>query len=237
MDLFLVAVEKFVNTPKAFIAVALACLMIFIGLSSYKKHVARVIYFDKDIIRVNSKYLRRMLIMFGPLSVMVHLILSYSNYLHNDYTNQPFLFIQYSIPLFALTTFQNIAIIMREEKIPMGKAIVAVIPGSSFYILFYCFLGAAYSSVWLLVIIAILGIVTPNLLNVAIVICLSEKSKVKVKIYTDDGDIYDINKKDLIEGTKEITLKLRDMNGKVNQSIFINNDKITKKEYYRVERD
>ncbi len=175
--------------------------------------------------------------MFVPLFILVQIILSYSNYIHNDYTNQPFFFIIYSIPLFALTVCQNVSKIVKEDNFSVGKAILAVMPGASFYILFYCFLGAANKSIWILVMIAILRIISPSILDVGIVFCLSEKSKIKIKVYLDDGNIYDIDKKDFFEGSKEITVKERDTDGRVCQSIFINNDKIIKKEYYRVEKE
>ena len=142
MELFLIAVDKFINTPKAFIVVVLVVILVMICIGSYKKHVSRTIYPDREFLRVNRKYLKKMLGMFAVF-FLVEVILSYSNYIHNDYTNQPFLFIIYSIPLFALTVCQNVAIIMKEDNFSCRKAILAVVPGSSFYILFYCFLSAA----------------------------------------------------------------------------------------------
>ncbi len=47
MDLFIIAVDKFVNTPKAFIVVALVCIIIMICIEAYKKHVSRIIYPDE----------------------------------------------------------------------------------------------------------------------------------------------------------------------------------------------
>lgn len=51
------------------------------------------------------------------------------------------------------------------------------------------------------------------------------------------GNIYDVDKKDFIQGGKEAAIKVRDSDGRVCQSIFINNDKIIKKEYYRAEKE
>lgn len=235
MELFLIAVEKFINTPIAFIIVVLTLVAVIICIGAYKKHVSRTIYLDKELLRVNCKYLRKMLGMFGPICILTQIMLSYSNFIHNDYTNQPFFFIVYSIPLFALIVCQDVAKIMKEDNFSSRKAILAVTPGSSFYILFYCFLGAANKSVWILVVIAILGVIIPFILDVGVVFCLSEKSKIKV--YVDDGSLYDIDKKDFIEGNKEITVKMRDADERVCQSIFINSDKIMKKEYYRVEKE
>lgn len=237
MELFLIAVEKFVNTPIAFIIVVLALTVFIICIGTYKKHVSRTIYLDREILRVNHKYLKKMLGMFFPMSILVQIMLLCSNYLHNDYSNQPFFFIVYSIPLFALTVCQNVAIIMKEDNFSSRKAILAIVPGSSFYILFYCFLGAANKSVWILAVIAILGVIIPLILDVGIVFLASEKSKIKIKVYIDNGNIYDIDKKDFIQGSKEVTIKVRDTDGRVCQSIFINNDKIIKKEYYRVEKE
>ena len=214
MELFLIVVDKFINTPKAFSVVILVCILVIICINSYKKHVSRNIYPDREFLRVNRRYLRKMLGMFAPVFILTEIILSYSNYMHNDYTNQPFLFIMYSIPLFALTVCQNVAIIMKEDNFSCRKAILAVLPGSSFYILFYCFLSA-----------------------VGTVFLVSEKSKIKIKIYDDNGNIYDVDKKDFIQGGKEVTIKVRDSDGRVCQSIFINNDKIIKKEYYRAEKN
>lgn len=103
MELFLIAVDKFINTPKAFSVVILVGILVIICINSYKKHVSRNIYPDREFLRVNRRYLRKMLGMFAPVFILTEIILSYSNYMHNDYTNQPFLFIMYSIPLFALT--------------------------------------------------------------------------------------------------------------------------------------
>ena len=48
---------------------------------------------------------------------------------------------------------------------------------------------------------------------------------------------YDIDKKDFIQGSKEVTIKERDEDGRVCRSVFISNDKIIKKEYYRAEKE
>ena len=237
MELFLIAVDKFINTPKAFSVVILVGILVIICINSYKKHVSRNIYPDREFLRVNRRYLRKMLGMFALVSIFTEIILSYSNYMHNDYTNQPFLFIMYSIPLFALTVCQNVAIIMKEDNFSCRKAILAVLPGSSFYILFYCSLSAANKGVWILAVIAILGVIIPSILDVGTVFLVSEKSKIKIKIYDDNGNIYDVDKKDFIQGGKEVTIKVRDSDGRVCQSIFINNDKIIKKEYYRAEKN
>ncbi len=237
MELFLIAVDKFINTPKAFSVVILVGILVIICINSYKKHVSRNIYPDREFLRVNRRYLRKMLGMFAPVFILTEIILSYSNYMHNDYTNQPFLFIMYSIPLFALTVCQNVAIIMKEDNFSCRKVILAVLPGSSFYILFYCFLSAANKGVWILAVIAILGVIIPSILDVGTVFLVSEKSKIKIKIYDDNGNIYDVDKKDFIQGGKEVTIKVRDSDGRVCQSIFINNDKIIKKEYYRAEKN
>lgn len=235
MELFVIAVEKFIDTPIAFIIVVLALVVGKICIGLHKKHVSRTIYLDREILRVNRKYLRKMLGMFMPISFLGQIILSYSNYIHNDYTNQPFFFIVYSIPLFALTVCQNVTIIMKKENFNSKKAILAVMPGSSFYILFYCFLGAANKSVWILAVIAILGVIIPPILDIGIVFLTSEKSKIKIKVYVDNGNIYNIDKKDFMQGNKEVTIKVRDEDGRVCQSVLINNDKIIKKEYYRAE--
>lgn len=237
MELFLIAVDKFINTPKAFIVVVLVGILVMICIGSYKKHVSRTIYPDREFLRVNRKYVKKMLGMFAPMFFLVEIILSYSNYIHNNYTNQPFLFIIYSIPLFALTVCQNVAIIMKEDNFSYRKAILAVVPGSSFYILFYYFLSAANKGVWILAVIAILGVIIPPILDAGTVYFVSEKSKIKIKIYVDNGNIYDVDKKDFIQGGKEVTIKVRDSDGRVCQSIFINNDKIIKKEYYRAEKE
>lgn len=237
MELFVIAVDKFVNSPKAFIVVALICIIVMIFIGAYKKHVSKTIYLDREILRVNRKYLRKMLCMFIPVSILAQILLSWSNYIHNDYTNQPAFFIVYSIPLFALTVCQNVIIIMKENNFSIGKAVLAIAPGSSFYILFYCFLGAANKSVWILVVVAILGVIVPPILDVGIIFFVSEKSKIKIKVYDDNGNIYDIDKKDFIQGSKEVTIKERDEDGRVCRSVFINNDKIIKKEYYRAEKE
>ena len=214
MELFLIAVDKFINTPKAFSVVILVGILVIICINSYKKHVSRNIYPDREFLRVNRRYLRKMLGMFAPVFILTEII-----------------------PLFALTVCQNVAIIMKEDNFSCRKAILAVLPGSSFYILFYCFLSAANKGVWILAVIAILGVIIPSILDVGTVFLVSEKSKIKIKIYDDNGNIYDVDKKDFIQGGKEVTIKVRDSDGRVCQSIFINNDKIIKKEYYRAEKN
>ena len=236
-DLLLIAVEKFVSEPKSFIVLLITCILGMICLNGYKKHVSRTIYVDKVFVDVISKYMRKMWFMFFPIHLCVHFLLSYSNYLHNDYTNQQFLFIVYSLPLFVLTLAQNIGKIIKEDNLTMGKAILALIPGSASYILFYCFLAVVNKSVWFLVIIAILGVITPGILDVTVILCVSEKSQVRVKVHISNGKVYDIAKRDLIEGIKETTMKIKDTEGKVTQSIIIGNDKIEKKEYYVVEKE
>lgn len=235
IDLLLIAVEKFINTPKSFIVLVIACILAMVCLNIYKKYVARTIYVDKFFEETISKYMRKMWIMFIPLHLMVHFLLYYSNYTHNSYANNPFLYMVYSLPLFILVLVQNINKLIKEDNMSMRKAILTLIPGSSFYIIFYCFLASANKSVLMLVLIAILGIMSPGILDVMIIYIVSEKSEIRVKVHVGNEKIYDIAKKDLIEGVKETTLKIRDAEGKVIQSIIMRNDKIEKKEYYNLE--
>ncbi len=80
MELFLIAVDKFINTPKAFSVVILVGILVIICINSYKKHVSRNIYPDREFLRVNRRYLRKMLGMFAPVFILTEIILSYSNY-------------------------------------------------------------------------------------------------------------------------------------------------------------
>lgn len=237
LELFLIAVEKLVDEPKILIALVAISFILVNFLKFRRQYVFSRVYVDESLSETMKEQMRQMWCMVFPISVLTELLVSTSLYLYGYEKSVRLSFLVYYLPMLALIICSRMRKLHNARGDSYLKCVIWLLPGISCHVLFLSFLVFSNKGAWVLGLIAILTVILPPMLDVGILIVVSPRDIKMVRVELVNSEKYDIKYRDLIETKDDAHIRIRDKNGRIERTVIIKKEDISKKTIYTIKPD
>lgn len=237
LELFLIAVEKLVDEPKILIALVVISFILVKFINYRGQYVFSRVYVEESLSKTMKEQMHQMQWMVLPISVLTELLVNISVYLYGDEKSVRLSFLVYYVPMLALTIYLRIRKLHNTRGDSYLKCAIWLLPGISCHVLFLSFLAFSNKDAWILGLIAILSVIVPPIFDVGILIVVSPKDIKMVSVELVNSEKYDIKHRDLIEIKDDAYIRIRDKNGRIEKTIIVKKENISKKTIYTIKPD
>lgn len=228
LELILLIIEKLTMKPMILIGILLSSIMFNLIIKYWQSYVYRCMYIEKEIVKITGLYLKKMVFVSFFIIFLTDFLVYISNIIYNE-TYSYKKYILYYIILLLLIVFQNIRQIYHIRKENYFKCLLYLLPGISIHIMWLVLLSCAKKSIYVIIGVIMLSIVTPSFLDVIVWYSVSKKDEKWIQIDINSGKTYSIRYKDYFEYKNDISIKFRDDNNHIYKTILINKDDVVKK--------
>ena len=224
--LFLLVVEKLVNDPKPLLCLLGISVIITVYLNKRTSYIHQKVYVDKELSNLMRSQLRGIIGMFLPMTIMTELMRIVTC------ASDKKIFVFYYTPMLILVIFQRIHAICKSREENYIKCGLYVLPGLSSHVLFITLLLCADKGIWGIAAICMCGVIVPTGLEIGILSALSPRDIKMVEITMNNGDVYNIEYRDLKKRNGEVSIRVRDKYKKIKQVIIVKKEDIAKQTVY-----
>lgn len=231
-ELFLIAMDKLMDNPKITICALIISAGIVVFLGWRAKYVFRRVYVEKQLSKLMSLYLRKIIYMLFPIVCLTEIMVNISAVMYKDGKPYNLSFLIYYIPMLFLIICFNMSKIKKERNEAYLKCFLWLLPGVSFHTLFLTFLVCSDKSPIVLGIVLILGIITPTIIGAVIRIVVSPKDTKMIKVELSNNEKYSVRYNDLLERKNDLYIRLRNSHGRIEKTIIVKKEDVAKKIIY-----